>query len=294
LLGSTIKKFRISKGLTPAEVYQGIMSKTAYWKFENSDVDSSFEHVFKFLRRINVDLEEFISALPDVKTFEYEKVISERQSAFNSQNLEKMKDISWYFQELIKINNSVRYYHAYLVTELLILRLKEKKPLKKFSQPLYEYLMNCEYWNYYEIALFSDIMYVFDLNVLPTFFRKASKGISKYPKIYRSRNQEIGMYVNYLSLCVRSGNKEQVRYIVHSLNSDINLNEKSTYNRIIIRWANKIAEGYLKHNTELFDEAKEVIQVFKYLEMESVFNLYSEWTKMYIELIFNDDESLKL
>jgi Rgg/GadR/MutR family transcriptional activator len=280
MLGSIFKGLRISKGMKPKEVYKGVMSRTNYWRFENGETETSFEAVFKVLRKINVDLTEFICAMPEVRTFDYEKMIYDREKFFFNQDIEALEIMATEFENLFEQSHSVKFHHAYCVTLLLIRRLNGNKPLMSQYKPLHEYLFKCEYWTNYEVLLFSSIMYTFKFSDVHILFNRARKGIHRYPDMHRSWKDEVTMLLNYLSLCIQNDDVVNISEIYQILDS-LTFDEKSLYNRVLTKWAKSIIKGYLSKDLSYFKAAQNTIEIFEEFDMTGSFNMMSAWTKMY-------------
>jgi Rgg/GadR/MutR family transcriptional activator len=280
MLGSVFKELRISKGMKPKEVYKGVMSRTNYWRFENEETETSFEAVFKVLRKINVDMTEFIFAMPNIRTFDYEKMIYSREKLFFNQDVKSLEEMATEFEDLFEQSHSIKFHHAHCVTQLLIRRLNEKKSLKSYFNPLHNYLFKCEYWTNYEILLFSSIMYTFEFSEIPILFERARKGIRRYPDMHRSWKDEVTMLMNYLSLCIENNDETCIKDVYCILDSLV-FDEKSLYNRVLAKWAKSIIQGYLLKDESFFREAKDIIEVFQKFDMAGSFNMMSAWTKMY-------------
>jgi len=287
MIGTTLQKFRIQKGLKPNQIYKGIMSKSSYWNLENSGVMSSFELVVSCLKRMNVEVDEFIDALDSENNLHFENLIEERKIAFNRQDITKLQDLKKIFENNHEQTSSVRYLHASNVCQLMVLRLLRKKPQKQYYKPIHDYLMNCEYWTYYEINLFSATMYTFDFEYVARLFQQARKGITRYPKIHRSWNEETAMLLNYLSLCIQNKEDEHIKQAFKIMEEEIIISDKNLYNRVLVRWAKYIIRGYFTKEEENFIKAAQVIQVFKDYEMDGQFNLTSTWTQMYRRIILD-------
>ncbi|ERL64347.1 hypothetical protein [Schleiferilactobacillus shenzhenensis] len=62
VIGPIIKQFRTSKSIAAKTVYQGIMSRANYFRFENGEIDTSATNLMEMLRRLNIMITEFANA----------------------------------------------------------------------------------------------------------------------------------------------------------------------------------------------------------------------------------------
>lgn len=74
-IGEIIKNIRTNKGISAKVVYEGIMDKANFWRFENGYIESSFSNVLQIMERLNVFFDEFAFLLneEDIKE-EYELI----------------------------------------------------------------------------------------------------------------------------------------------------------------------------------------------------------------------------
>lgn len=293
MIGSKVKEIRESKGIKPGMVFSGIMDRASYWRFENEGAQSSFEAVYKFLRRININLDEFMAELPGVNAFVYESLIQKQQHLFNTQKIDELEILADEILLLFNETNSLRYEHFYITTKFSICRLKNTPFEKKEVKTIIDYLINCNMWTYYEIRLFSNTMYIFDYQVVPMLFQNAYERIKNYEDVFRTWNEEVSLFTNYMSLAIRHDDRPEVEKLLQRINTDIRLSEKSVYNRIIVKWASNIMLAYLKKDEKYFEIAHKLIETFRTLEMDGVFNLFNTWTDSFKELVLDNQKDLK-
>jgi Rgg/GadR/MutR family transcriptional activator len=290
MIGEIIKKIRLDKGISPYNVYNGIMTKSSYWRFENEGAQTSFESVYQFLRRLNISFDEFMNELPGINYLVFDELLQRQEKYFNSKNIEELTKLSNEFKNLYENTKSLRYKHFHATTEILICRIRKEKYKKKDVEPLQDYLMKCEMWTYYEIRLLVTIMFVFDYEVVPILFESAYSRIKDYSHIYHSWNEEIILLINFMSLCIQNKDDNNLRKLMMRMNDEIVLSEKSTYNRILIKWAKAIIFAYFEKDEIYIKQANEAIEVFSYLEMEGAYNLYKTWTNFYSDYFFPGDD----
>ena len=99
MIGIKIKKIRVSKNISPINVYSGIMSRSNYWKLEEGLISPSFETVIQLLQRINLDGEEFLMLLQHDSLLFYNQTKDQRNFFFKKKDAEGLLNLAQQLQQ---------------------------------------------------------------------------------------------------------------------------------------------------------------------------------------------------
>lgn len=164
---------------------------------------------------------------------------------------------------------------------IFISKIKGQSFKNAYVNEIKKYLFNCENWSYYELRLFTSIMFIFKYTDVITLSKNALSSIQKYSAQFKSWNEEATLIVNLLSLAVQNNDLLAVKMIQNVVNKDIYLSNKSMYSRTLLLWSDKIIEAYLENNVDILDEAYKTISVFQIIGMDSTYQMYYAWTNLY-------------
>ncbi len=281
MIGSIIKEIRLSKNIAPVAVYSGIMSRANYWKLEEEHIAPSFDSVILMLPRLNISLNEFILLIPDNDLSFYEKEKDKRDYHYKSKNCSKLFLLEQEYMEKYKQTKVLRFKHLSFTCNIFISKIKGQSFKNAYVNEIKKYLFNCENWSYYELRLFTSIMFIFKYTDVITLSKNALSSIQKYSAQFKSWNEEATLIVNLLSLAVQNNDLLAVKMIQNVVNKDIYLSNKSMYSRTLLLWSDKIIEAYLENNVDILDEAYKTISVFQIIGMDSTYQMYYAWTNLY-------------
>ena len=286
MIGIKIKKIRVSKNISPINVYSGIMSRSNYWKLEEDLISPSFETVIQLLQRINLDVEEFLMLLQHDTLLFYNQTKDQRNFFFKKKDSEGLLNLSQQLQQQYEQTKALQLRHLALTCNLYYSRLTEKPPSPKIMTELKQYLFGCNDWSLYELRLFNSIFFIFDYETSKVLLKRALKTIQHNQQRI---DEKISFLVNFLSLAVQNNDLKQIKIIDETLQNDVVLPHKSTYNRILLSWAKQIIQAYMTRDRQYIHKAFEIIAIFDTLDMDGPYNMYNAWTNDYQSFIFGSD-----
>ncbi|MGM0123164.1 hypothetical protein IGI37_000530 [Enterococcus sp. AZ194] len=173
--GRIIRHLRLERSMTQKELSNGILSRSHLSELERGHYFCSYDKLLLILRKLNINLLEFDSLL-DNSVFKEELLFqSESVQSINSHNLEKIeasyKKLNSYIDNLD--SPSMRLKHL----RLLYLAVFDYNKHGKINTPeKYEsisvYLLSIDNWNFYELNLLNNFLFIFQPNVLTTISKK--------------------------------------------------------------------------------------------------------------------------
>ncbi|MGJ0715560.1 hypothetical protein [Enterococcus raffinosus] len=107
------------------------------------------------------------------------------------------------------------YKHLCILSNLLICYVNNESFNKEEVQEIKEYLFKADIWMYYELFLFTNSLFIFDLDVIDILFKKVSNSLNTMVV----NNTDIFMLVaNILSLCFQKNDLNRIRKYIKILN----------------------------------------------------------------------------
>lgn len=219
-IGWVLKRVRDSKGLKTSYVYEGILSRSMFYKFEHGVSDISLSHFLAISDRLNIAFSELEGWV------DYHDGYKENLSIL--MNLHYIGDIVALSDHSKKLEDSFRekgliYYKHLSVLSKLIISYVNSEPFNEHDVNLIkDYLFNSEIWMYYELSLFTNSLFIFDLDIIDVLFKKVYSSL----KNIVSGNSDIFMLVaNILSLCFQKNDLNRIRFYIKILNSLSNKND---------------------------------------------------------------------
>ncbi|MFD1125976.1 helix-turn-helix domain-containing protein [Lentilactobacillus raoultii] len=183
-VGLTVKRVRLDKGMRAKDVYDGIVSRSSYFRFENGQHNTNVQNLMAFLSRMQVGISEFVSLL-FYHSDGYQRVIADlnlglEQAKLNcslsSLRLEQRQAASRYHQ-----TGSLIDYHNMLRLAMYI-EYFERGRLEKTAcnlTTLNNYLFNIDHYYQYELNLFISICQLQPLEILDLLLPRAMRTAAK-------------------------------------------------------------------------------------------------------------------
>lgn len=278
MIGKTLKKIRKDKNIPIQFICDGIMDPGNYWRLENGQIESSFSTVLKLLERMNLSIEEFAEEFPlnsnSHKTYETELV-----TFFKNKDLQKLKALKERIADDLKRNKTMKLTHLYYLTDIYIAKIDENWDAQVSSEQLKKYLAKSNNWNSYELALLNNVLFIYELDVSYLFYKTA---VSKYSQI--NKDKIIPLTLNMMALSIQHNDKGKLVYILSILET-IELDEKSSYERLTQKWGLQIANYYLSKDSTYLLEAEKIVDIFLHIDMKDTHHLYQSWTATYKKII---------
>lgn len=278
MIGKTLKKIRKDKNIPIQFICDGIMDPGNYWRLENGQIESSFSTVLKLLERMNLSIEEFAEEFP-LNSNSHKIHETELVSFFKNKDLQKLKALKERIADDLKRNKTMKLTHLYYLTDIYIAKIDENWDAQVSSEQLKKYLAKSNNWNSYELALLNNILFIYELDVSYLFYKTA---VSKYSQI--NKEKMIPLTLNMMALAIQHNDKEKLIYILSILET-IELDEKSSYERLTQKWGIQIANYYLSKNSTYLLKAEKIVDIFLQIDMKDTHHLYQSWTATYKKII---------
>lgn len=278
MIGKTLKKIRKDKNIPIQFICDGIMDPGNYWRLENGQIESSFSTVLKLLERMNLSIEEFAEEFP-LNSNSHKIHETELVTFFKNKDLQKLKALKERIADDLKRNKTMKLTHLYYLTDIYIAKIDENWDAQVSSEQLRKYLAKSNNWNSYELALLNNILFIYELDVSYLFYKTA---VSKYSQI--NKEKMIPLTLNMMALAIQHNDKEKLIYILSILET-IELDEKSSYERLTQKWGIQIANYYLSKNSTYLLKAEKIVDIFLQIDMKDTHHLYQSWTATYKKII---------
>lgn len=118
---------------------------------------------------------------------------------------------------LIEKNSEDVYHHVYLLCSIYISRLNNYPIEKNIVNDLKKYLISVDTWTHYEILLFNNSMFIFDIEFIELVINKSINSIEKYKTIRDYTNESFGMLLNVMNIYLSSKKIEKANKLFQVL-----------------------------------------------------------------------------
>ncbi|QBO35076.1 hypothetical protein EQG49_00715 [Periweissella cryptocerci] len=199
--GETINQIRKMKGLTIEEVCQDVLSKSNYNRFVNDKIDISVTKFNGLLENLCVAHEEFLRIQTSYSHAAFPEIMHRMKLHFQQHSIDGLQtDLALITQQQ---SQNVKFTHLFALCKIMISRLDNSDSLA--SQRLIStYLNHVETWTHYEIVLFNNCIFIFDLPLVLTVINRLAHTLEMYSSIQNYGNETFRLYINIITVLLQN------------------------------------------------------------------------------------------
>jgi Rgg/GadR/MutR family transcriptional activator len=269
-LGSIIESVRKSKGLTVKDVCGNEVSRSVYNRFVNNRADTSTKNLSYLLGRLNLYYDELRNFDYPKGAYKIQKISEEVKIAFWKKEVKELEQIMFICEQEIG-ENQIKYQHVSSLCELLIARVKNTK-IDVTQNQLYQYLINVQSWTHYELVLFNNVMYAFDIDFLQVILDKAILNLKQYSTLDRYGNESFRMISNAIIYFISNDDIKNVSKYVKVLNVT-QLKEDALFEKMLLLLINGIWHCIVGEKELGNKEIEQSLYVCKLLNADDLYKM---------------------
>ncbi|OQO70032.1 hypothetical protein BH747_08980 [Enterococcus villorum] len=260
--GEVIREMRTARNLSLQFLANGIMSREALNKFELRNTSISSDKLFTILSRMNVSVEEYLIQL------EANYYIEKKQIEKNFiEVLNKKKDSTLFINELkhkFTLSNDPYYYLKYcqFSLELAVKNQSSLTDLKNEIEAIKSYLNRIEHWGIFELTIFSNCLFVFDIDYILIVLNRIKNKVTSYTEHTPDLKKKLYyFYLNCLILFTKK-NRLDLFPVVLPLVKQLSEDPSYMYYRISFNIFEKI---YIEQAQFSLESIKKELDILDYL-----------------------------
>jgi transcriptional regulator with XRE-family HTH domain len=170
--GTIIRSIREEKGLSQKYIYEGIVSRQAYYLIESNLSIPSLDNFLKILERLNISFNDFLYLL-NSEHFPSDKELYDKLILLKAKNdSQSFKTFIQQMENSFLDTSNEKYRHFSCIAKATFLYLfpsdsdKNNHELEHFIEPIKNYLLEIETWYLYELRLLHLSLFGFSLKNL--------------------------------------------------------------------------------------------------------------------------------
>lgn len=199
-IGGTIKKVRIGKNITQSELAKNILSRPHLSLIENNKSDISMSLLIQILEKLHLPVDEFVFLANDYSISESKSMALQLMNEANKANAKGLKLLLKDSKIKFKEYDSYEFYHISLLTEIYIKFLDNNftitEEIQNIANPIKDYLFNLSDWYIYDLKLFSNSLFLFDVFTVESIADKLFNSLKKYELHPNSREDYLNILIN--------------------------------------------------------------------------------------------------
>lgn len=238
-LGITIEYIRMAKGLSIKEICGDFMNRSTYNRFCNGEIITSSENFIKLLNSLTITLDEFMFILNDFKRSDYQVYYKALSSAYLSHDKIQLHVIIDKSRLHYKKTGKLKYQHLMIVSSLLLARRENRPFSSNHINIIYNYLIECNLWTHYEVVLFSNSMFAFNIETVNLLLNTAIKRSKQFSTMSPYADETARLICNSVIYFIENNDIKSAKKFF-SIIKTLALDETHFYERFIIQFISNI------------------------------------------------------
>lgn len=267
--GTLIKQIRQAKKISTKTIYQDIMSKSMYYKFESGKNDTTSSNLLNMLNRLNMSLKEFQYLIQGNQLPAYQENFQRMYLAVYRQDIADLQKMSDHMKLVQKENTQLKNKHLQILIELYIEKMSDQKLNSEKVNLIKDYLLKCDSWYYYEWALFNNSIFIFDIATIDSLFEQTLTNLEKYQVHNAFGNESVLFIANLLSFLIQKQEIGLANKYLKSLNA-IKVPATSIFEIILVKFYNELLQGISRHNNPQ-KNITDLISIFLKLDLKPLY-----------------------
>ncbi|ASN13554.1 MULTISPECIES: hypothetical protein [Latilactobacillus] len=258
-VGELVHLIRESKNIPAINVYNSVMSKNMFYKFEKGNFDTTSEKFMKIMSRLNISLKEFEFLLSEKKCLEYDTEFLKLTNAFYSKDISALQQIHNETKLMYQRTLEIRFNHLSALSQIYYDMCSHNTTDQTNTNIIRNYLLNVENWTYYEWTLFNNSLSIFNIEDVQFLINKSLQSLSIYETHNNFGNENILVLGNIAAMYIKSYNFEKIPSLVNRMET-IHLSEIAVFERLIFSFFEGVSLYVLGTDTSL-KKSLDVIKV---------------------------------
>lgn len=282
-IGKIVKIIREEKNIKVESIRTDVMDRGNYWRFENGTISTSADKFLTILENLNIDINEFIELYSTEEMIIFKKMKSDLLKAAKFDDYQLCSKIGTLAKKKYECSKKIKYLHLSELAFLFASRIETNitHNIHAYTPTeIQKYLGQCDTWNYYEIALFNNILFTFQLDDAVLLGNRLIKSLKKKQKTRDIYNEDVLILINLISFCIEENANSLAEKLLKNLLA-LNISESSTYSRIMFLWIKTIFN--IKFHQENKQELDKIYDILKFLGMSETLVMIENWGKKLLQ-----------
>ncbi|WP_270994228.1 helix-turn-helix domain-containing protein [Listeria seeligeri] len=285
-IGEALRDIRKIKGMTQNEIVTKKLTRSSIAKIETNKVNPSYTTITTFANQLGVSLEEVLYFQNNYSVSKKERLIYEfrnlRISSYENPINDLIREMNVYLNEQYDIQ--IAELKAVLEASVIFTSTDDINQSREKVNFIWERLERQDEWFYFDILLLSNIIYVFENDILIDISKKIMKEMEKFTFTVSSRRLKMSLVLN-LGLFLKFANKMDLA--IEFIETGIDL-AKQNEDLVIEYLAYYRKAEYLLYRGN-YEEANKIynksVEFYKFIENEIMLNdITKDWLNYRMKL----------
>ncbi|EAG7617643.1 Rgg/GadR/MutR family transcriptional regulator [Listeria monocytogenes] len=285
-IGEALRDIRKIKGMTQNDIVTKKLTRSSIAKIETNKVNPSYATITTFANQLGVSLDEVLYFQNNYSVSEKERLIYEfrnlRISSYENPITNLIKKMDVYLNEQYDIQ--IAELKAVLEASWIFTRTDDINQSRKKVNFIWERLEKQDEWFYFDILLLSNIIYVFESDILIDISKKIMKEIEKFTYTVSSRQLKMSLVLN-LGLFLKFANKMDLAIEFIEMGIDLAKQNEDLVIEYLAYYRKAeylLYKGYYEEASKIYNKS---VEFYKFIENEIMLNdITKDWLNYRMKL----------
>lgn len=268
--GELIRKTRQKRGMSQAKLGALIGSQSMVSRIENNQTDPSDQTVLMLCDALMITFEEYFYSIFDKKQAKLSALANQLEIIDHNNDgvmLDKLYVLT--HSQSRSQPDSLLNRHLFLMTKATKYHLKKQLAPHAIQDELVDYFFDIENWQYYNILLFSRIVYMVPVNRLSPYIKDILNQYRQHELSTHSERTLKKVINNLLEASVVQNNYTFTQHLINQLKSMAILTDDLTLQTWLLFW-----QGVILSDNTLIANAYQVTSILHQQSMLKRFNKF--------------------
>jgi HTH-type transcriptional regulator, SHP2-responsive activator len=280
-IGELINLFRENKGMSQAELSDGILSKAQLSKFERDLTIISVDKFLALLERLHVTLAEFGNALVIQENLYEQSILEDITKAVINNNKDQAQLVKERAEQHLKKHPGKYNQLTLIMVKAMIFDMEKETLPKADTKVLADYLFSVDGWTHFELLLFGNTMSSLPLVTVNQLARELASQINEAWEIHQNFQLNINLLYNVVILNLSAKDLTTARLFLRVMKHS-HVEDSMMAERYLIALADALCVYCGEPTGEHENHVNRIIEVQKEIGSTNFFVAFKNQAKMFI------------
>lgn len=280
-IGEVINIFRENKGMSQAELSDGILSKAQLSKFERNLTQISADKFLALLERLHVTFAEFGNALAIQENLYEQSILEDITKAIVNNNVGQAQLVEDRAEAHLK-KYPEKYNRLILImVKAMIADMNGESLSKADASFLADYLFNVDGWTRFELLLFGNTLSVMPLVTVNQLARELAAQVNEAWEIHKNLQLNINLLYSVVLLNLSAKDLKTARLFLRVMKNS-HIEDNMMAERFLITLAEALCTYCEDPSSESKERVEKIVEIQKTLGSTSFFVAFKKQTEIFI------------
>ena len=269
-IGKTISIIQKKKNIKIKNICNDHFSESTYFRIVNDNVETSIINFDHIIEKLNVTYDEFFFLCNQKNAQIHETLMYGIKNAFLKKDVFELQKLK---KTMDNIEENFKILHLKWLCDLLIKRLERRGTLNNENR-LAQYLLSIEEWTRYELVLFNNSIFSFDIDAINLIAQNVITKNSFLSSYKKNNNELFKLLINVTCCNVQNDNYKKAKEMFFKA-KEICLEEEALFEKTIILFWNGIFEFY-DGNEVGKKKIDNALNIFSLLGSKNLLNMHKD------------------